>query len=71
MLQQKIDWVYDLLSYERIKRQGYFNPDSVELLKKQYAQKNFKLTLTLDDDLLIVVLTFGLFLELFNLPDLN
>jgi hypothetical protein len=29
------------------------------------------LQLTLDDDLLIVVLTFGLFLELFNLPDLN
>jgi len=71
LLQQKIDWVYDLLSYERIKRQGYFNPDTVEFLKKQYSQKDFKLALTLDDDLLIVVLTFGLFLELFNLPDLN
>ena len=71
LLQQKIDWVYDLLSYERIKRQGYFNADTVEYLKKQYSQKDFKLTLTLDDDLLIVVLTFGLFLELFNLPDLN
>lgn len=71
LLQQKIDWVYDLLSYERIKRQGYFNPDTVEYLKKQYAQKDFKLTLTLDDDLLIIVLTFGLFLELFNLPDQN
>jgi asparagine synthase (glutamine-hydrolysing) len=71
LLQQKIDWVYDLLSYERIKRQGYFNPDTVELLKKQYSQKNFRLNLTLDDDLLIVVLTFGLFLELFSLPDLN
>ncbi|MCA1575863.1 MAG: asparagine synthase (glutamine-hydrolyzing) [Acidobacteria bacterium] len=71
LLQQKIDWVYDLLSYERIKRQGYFNPDTVEFLKKQYSQKDFKLTLTLDDDLLIVVLTFGLFLELFDLPDLN
>ena len=71
LLQQKIDWVYDLLSYERIKRQGYFNPDTVEYLKKQYTQKDFKLQLTLDDDLLIVVLTFGLFLELFDLPDLN
>jgi asparagine synthase (glutamine-hydrolysing) len=71
LLKQKIDWVYDLLSYERIKRQGYFNPDTVEYLKKQYSQKDFKLTLTLDDDLLIVVLTFGLFLELFGLPDLN
>jgi asparagine synthase (glutamine-hydrolysing) len=71
LLQQKIDWVYDLLSYERIKRQGYFNPDTVEYLKKQYSQKDFKLQLSLDDDLLIIVLTFGLFLELFNLPDLN
>lgn len=71
LLQQKIDWVYDLLSYDRIKRQGYFNPDTVEYLKKQYSQKDFKLQLSLDDDLLIIVLTFGLFLELFNLPDLN
>jgi len=71
LLQQKIDWVYDLLSYDRIKRQGYFNADTVEFLKKQYSQKDFKLNLTLDDDLLIVVLTFGLFLELFGLPDLN
>jgi asparagine synthase (glutamine-hydrolysing) len=71
LLRQNIDWVYDLLSYERIKRQGYFNPDTVEFLKKQYAQNDFKLQLSLDDDLLIVVLTFGLFLELFDLPDLN
>ncbi len=71
LLQQKIDWVYDLLSYERIKRQGYFNPDTVEVLKTKYSQKGFKLNLTLEDDLLIVVLTFGLFLELFKLPNLN
>ena len=71
LLQQRIDWVYDLLSYDRIKRQGYFNPDTVEFLKKQYSQKDFRLNLTLEDDLLIVVLTFGLFLELFGLPDLN
>ena len=71
LLQQKIDWVYDLLSYERIKRQGYFNPDTVEFLKTKYSRKDFKLNLTLEDDLLIVVITFGLFLELFQLPDLN
>jgi len=71
LLQQKIEWVCDLLSYERIKRQGYFNADTVEILKTKYSQKNFKLNLTLEDDLLIVVLTFGLFLELFKLPDLN
>ncbi len=71
LLRQNIDWVLDLLSYDRIKRQGYFNPDTVEFLKKKYSQKDFRLNLTLEDDLLIVVLTFGLFLELFKLPDLN
>ena len=71
LLQQKIEWVSDLLSYDRIKRQGYFNPDTVESLKTRYSQKDFHLNLTLEDDLLIVVITFGLFLELFNLPDLN
>ena len=71
LLQQKIDWIYDLLSYDRIKKQGYFNPDTVEFLKKKYSQKDFKLNLTLEDDLLIVVITFGLFLDLFRLPSLN
>lgn len=71
LLQQKLEWVSDLLSYERIRRQGYFNPDTVELLKSRYSQKGFQLNLTLEDDLLIVVLTFGLFLEAFGLPDLN
>ena len=71
LLQQRIDWVYDLLSYDRIKTQGYFNPDTVEFLKQKYSQKDFKLNLTLEDDLLIVVITFGLFLELFRLPNLN
>jgi asparagine synthase (glutamine-hydrolysing) len=71
LLQQQVEWVNDTLSYERVKRQGYFNPDTVEFLKSQYSQKGFQLNLMLEDDLLIVVLTFGLFLELFKLPDLN
>src|SRR5215213_8796 len=71
LLQQKIEWVSDLLSYDLIKRQGYFNPDTVEYLKKKYSKPGFQLNLTLEDDLLIVVLTFGLFLKLFELPDLN
>jgi asparagine synthase (glutamine-hydrolysing) len=71
LMRQGAEWVSDTLSYERVKRQGYFNPDTVEFLKNQYSQKDFQLNLTLEDDLLIVVLTFGLFLELFEMPDLN
>jgi asparagine synthase (glutamine-hydrolysing) len=64
-------WANDLLSYERIRRHGYFNPDTVEWLKKQYTQKGFKLNIPFDDDLLMIVLTFNLFLEIFHLPDLR
>jgi asparagine synthase (glutamine-hydrolysing) len=71
LLQQKIAWVYDQLSYDRIKRQGYFNPDTVEFLKSHYSQPGFTINQALEDDLLIVVLTFGLLTDLFNLPSLN
>jgi asparagine synthase (glutamine-hydrolysing) len=71
LLQQNIEWINDLVSYERIKRQGYFDPDIVESLKAQYTQKGFKLNLPFEDDLLIVVLTFGIFLDVFGLSDLN
>lgn len=70
-LQQKIDWVQDTLSYERIKRQGYFDPDVIERIKKQYSEPGFKLSLPFEDDFLIVVLTFSLFLDVFKLPSLN
>ena len=71
LLQKKIPWVEDLLSYDLIKQQGYFNPDTVESLKRKYSKPGFQLNLTLEDDLLIVVLTFGLFLKLFEIPNLN
>ena len=71
LLQQKIQWVYDLLSYDRIKRMGYFNPDTVESLKLKYSQPGYRINPALEDDLLIVVLTFGLMQDSFNLPALN
>lgn len=71
LLQQRLEWVNDLLSFERIKRQGYFNPQTVERLKTQYAQPGFKLNLPFEEDLLIIVLSFALFLEVFKLPSLN
>ena len=71
LLQQKLDWVFDILSYERIKRQGYFNPDTIESLKRQYSREGFKLNLPFESDLLMIVLTFGIFLDTFNMPSLN
>jgi asparagine synthase (glutamine-hydrolysing) len=71
LFQQNIEWVNDLVSYDRIKRQGYFNPDVVERLKLQYSQDGFKLNPHLQSDLLMVVLSFGLLLDLFQLPCMN
>lgn len=71
LLKQGVEWVHDLLSYERIRRQGYFNPEVVEALKARYTEDGFKLNLPFEDDLLMIVLTFGIFLDVFGLPDLN
>jgi asparagine synthase (glutamine-hydrolysing) len=66
LLKRNIEYINDLLSYETIKRQGYFNPDTVERLKKQYTADGFRLNIPYEIDLLIIVITFGIFLEVFN-----
>ncbi|HEY0515261.1 MAG TPA: asparagine synthase (glutamine-hydrolyzing) [Thermoanaerobaculia bacterium] len=71
LLQQNIEWIHDQLSYERIRRQGYFNPDTVEFLKNKYSQKGYTLSHNLEDDFLIVILTFGLLQDAFRLPALS
>lgn len=71
LLQQGIEWINDMVSHERIKRQGYFNPDVIDRLRAEYTQSGFKLNLPFEDDLLILVLTFSIFLDTFNLPNLN
>lgn len=68
LLQQKSEFVNDLLSYERTKRLGYFDADAVEALKKVYQQENFNLSETFEVDLLMIVLTFSLFADLFDIP---
>lgn len=71
LLRHGVEWVNDMVSHERIKRQGYFNPDVIDRLRAEYMQNGFKLNLPFEDDLLIVVLTFSIFLDTFNLPNLN
>ncbi len=64
------EYVTDILSYDTVKRQGYFDPDEVERLKKAYLQPGFKLNLPYDNDLIIILLTFGILLEKFNISSL-
>jgi len=70
LLREQPEWTCDLLSYDRIQRQGYFDADYVEKLKSIYKTPGFVLRTPYEDDLLMVVLTFSLFLELFEMPSL-
>lgn len=69
LLKENIEWINDILAYDTIKKQGYFNPDTVERLRKQYTQDDFFIKPTFENDLLITVITFGIFLELFGMPN--
>ena len=71
LIKQNNEWINDLLSHERIKRQGYFNPTVIEALKTRYSQDGFKLNFPFESDLLNVVLTFGIFLDVFRMPNLS
>lgn len=57
-----------LLSPETIARQGYFDPAAVERLKQQYLADGFMLNQPFESDLLTIVLTFGIFLDVFEMP---
>ncbi|MEN7551667.1 asparagine synthase (glutamine-hydrolyzing) [Rapidithrix thailandica] len=69
LLQNKDELTLDMLSYERIKRQGFFNPDVIEKLKEIYSQPGFKINAPYDSDLLIVVITFNLLLDVFEMEN--
>ncbi len=70
LLQSGAGWIQDLLSRERIAREGYFDADEVERLKQLYGTPGFRLSIPYEDDLLMVVLSFNLFKERFQLPNL-
>lgn len=64
------EYINDLLSYERIRRQGYFNPDTIEKYRRQYSQEGFRLNLPFETDIMVFVITFCMFLDIFNMPSL-
>lgn len=71
LLQSGVPWVDEMLSPATIRRQGYFDPEAVAALKRRYAQPGFRLNVPNEDDVLLTVLTFGLFLDAFAMPDLG
>jgi asparagine synthase (glutamine-hydrolysing) len=69
LLNAKADWVQDLLSFETIQRQGYFNPHTVERCKKMVTEEGTTINTTFETDWLMIVLTFGIFLDTFSMPN--
>jgi asparagine synthase (glutamine-hydrolysing) len=67
LLRQNAEWVNDLLSPERIRRDGYFDPAFVEHLKRRSSDPKFHLDARADDDLLVIVLSFNLFCDIFQM----
>jgi len=64
-------WVDRYLSPSRIRREGYFNPEYVGELRRKCADQDFDLDLLVEDDVLMIVITHGMFLEAFDMPGLS
>jgi asparagine synthase (glutamine-hydrolysing) len=71
LLRQGIEWINDMLSYDAIARSGYFNPDTVESMKHRFSEPGFRINAPYEDDYLLIVLTFNVFLEAFQMPELS
>lgn len=69
LLRADIEWINDMLSPSRIERQGFFDPKAVERLRVRSLTDGFEIHPHYGDDLLLVVLTFGILLDTFALAD--
>nr|WP_320012247.1 asparagine synthase (glutamine-hydrolyzing) [uncultured Desulfobulbus sp.] len=67
LLRQGQDWVMDLLSPERIRQRGIFNPDTVASLTARALRPDCSVNQTYEDDYLMIVLTTELLMDAFSL----
>lgn len=70
LLRQKTEWIEDHLSAERLRRQGYFDPVAVTELRRRYLEGG-DFNPHHETDFLIILLTFSLLCNLFDLPALG
>lgn len=68
ILRGRHEWMMDLLAPDTIRRQGYLNPDTVARLRKACEQDGYRVNQTFDVDLMMVALSFQIFLEEFSIP---
>ena len=69
LIRQHVEWIDDMLSHERVKAQGYFDPVFIDHLKARY-RSDPAMNPHLETDLLMIALTFGVLLQTFDLPPL-
>ncbi len=67
MLKRNVAIVSEFMSDEIIKKQGIFDIDYVNQLKKRYLEEGFKLNIPYESDYLIVILTVTMFNEIFKM----
>ncbi|MBD0688848.1 asparagine synthase (glutamine-hydrolyzing) [Streptomyces sp. CBMA123] len=68
LLRQQNDFITSLLDPDRIKADGYFDPASVAQLVESYSQPGFRINVPFEKDLLMTVITFNVFLDVYDLP---
>lgn len=66
LLQQRIPWVEDLLSADTIRRQNLFDADTIQRLRMRQLAGGERPNATFDTDVLMLVLSVGLFLDAFG-----
>lgn len=67
LVRQGIPWVDEMLAPETVRRHGVFDADAVERLRAAQLAGGAAPNATFDTDLLMLVLTFGLFMDAFGL----
>lgn len=65
LIKKDIAYINDILSPATIKRQGFFDAAQVEKLTNIYRQEGFTINAPYETDMLITVITFGIFLDNF------
>lgn len=68
LLRQDDPAIESLVSRERVEADGYFDPDRVEQLVRQYTAPGFRINVPFETDLLMTVITFNMLLDLYDLP---
>ena len=71
LLRRHPTWMEEVLSTERVRRDGFFDPVMVERLRRSYGTGACGLHPSFETDLLAIVVTFAIFLDVFEMPRLG